>query len=61
MTNFEIMGPYVIALLMSIGAVCVFVWAVLSGALAGTDDAATRFYRAEMENERTKHAEQAGE
>jgi nitrogen fixation-related uncharacterized protein len=61
MTDFEIMGPYVIALLMSLGALCVFVWGVLSGAFTGVDDAATRFYRAEMENERTKHAEQASE
>ena len=61
MTDFEIIGPYMIALLMSIGALCVFVWAVLSGAFTGTDDAATRFYRAEMENDRTKHAEQASE
>jgi hypothetical protein len=61
MTDFEIMGPYVIALLMSIGALCTFVWAVLSGALTGVDDAATRFYRAEMENDRTKHTEQASE
>ena len=36
MTDFEIMGPYAIALLMSIGALCAFVWGVLSGAfLAG--------------------------
>jgi hypothetical protein len=61
MTDFEIMGPYLIALLMSIGALCVFVWAVLSGAFVGVDDAATRFYRAEMENDRTEHAEQANE
>jgi len=32
MTDFEIMGPYAIALLMSIGALCAFVWGVLSGA-----------------------------
>jgi nitrogen fixation-related uncharacterized protein len=61
MTDFEIMGPYLIALLMSIGALCVFVWAILSGAFVGVDDAATRFYRAEMENDRTEHAEQANE
>jgi hypothetical protein len=61
MTDFEIMGPYLIALLMSIGALCIFVWAVLSGAFVGVDDAATRFYRAEMENDRTEHAEQANE
>ena len=32
MTDFEIIGPYAIALLMSLGALCVFVWGVLSGA-----------------------------
>jgi hypothetical protein len=61
--DFEVVGPYAIALLMSIGAVCIFVWGVLSGAFSNADEAATTFYRAEMENDR-KHAEhvrQAGE
>jgi nitrogen fixation-related uncharacterized protein len=62
MTDFEIIGPYVVALLMSIGALCIFVWGVLSGAFTGGDDAAIRFYRTEMENDRTdEHTEQAGE
>jgi hypothetical protein len=53
MTNvdFDVIGPYVIALLMSIGAVCIFIWGVLSGAFHGADIAAIRFYRAEMEND----------
>jgi hypothetical protein len=61
--DFEVVGPYAIALLMSIGAVCIFVWGVLSGAFSNADEASTTFYRAEMENDR-KHAEhlsQAGE
>ena len=62
MADFEIIGPYMVALLMSIGALCVFIWAVLSGALSGADDAALRFYRKEMENDRTdKPVEPAGE
>ncbi len=56
------MGPYAIALLMSIGALCAFVWGVLSGALSGADDAAIRFYRTEVENDAAgEHTEQASE
>lgn len=58
--DFEVVGPYAIALLMSIGAVCIFVWGVLSGAFSNVDEAATTFYRAEMENDR-KHAEHVGQ
>jgi hypothetical protein len=61
--DFEVVGPYAIALLMSIGAVCIFVWGVLSGAFSRVDDAAITFYRAEMENDRkqAEHLRQAGE
>lgn len=52
MSEFEITGPYVGALMMSLGAVCLFIWAVLSGALSDTDRAATGFYEREMENDR---------
>ena len=62
MTDFEIIGPYAVALLMSMGALCVFIWGVLSGAFNGADDAALRFYRMEIENDRTdERVEQAGE
>lgn len=50
--EFEVIGPYVIALLMSIGGVCIFIWAVLSGAFHGADEEALRFYRREVEDER---------
>jgi hypothetical protein len=52
---------YAIALLMSIGALCIFVWGVLSGAFGRADEAALTFYRAEMENDRqhAEHAQQA--
>jgi hypothetical protein len=49
--DFEVVGPYVLGLLMSIGAVCIFVWAVLSGAFNGADDAALRFYQREVDND----------
>ena len=62
MTDFEILGPYAIALLMSIGALCAFVWGVLSGALIGADDAAIKFYGTEVENDAAgEHTEQASE
>jgi len=56
MPDYEIMGPYLIALLMGIGTVCVFCWGVLSGALHNTDDAALNFFRAEMEHDRARKA-----
>jgi hypothetical protein len=61
--DFEVVGPYAIALLMSFGAVCIYVWGVLSGAFNRVDEAATTFYRAEMENDRkyAEHIRQAGE
>jgi cbb3-type cytochrome oxidase maturation protein len=58
MADYEILGPYVIAILMGMGGLCIFVWGVLSGAFNDTDEAALRFYRAEMENDRK--LEQAG-
>jgi nitrogen fixation-related uncharacterized protein len=53
MTNydFEVIGPYAVSLLMSIGAVSVFIWAVLSGAFNGADEAALRFYHREVDND----------
>lgn len=58
MLGFEITGPYAGAMLMSLGALCVFVWGVLSGAFHGADDAAIRFYEREVENENAKHTEE---
>jgi nitrogen fixation-related uncharacterized protein len=52
MIDFEVIGPYAVALLMSLGALCIFVWGVLAGAFSGTDEEAIRFYRAEAENDR---------
>ena len=62
MADFEIIGPYAVALLMSISALSIFIWGVLSGAFSGADDAAIIFYRTEMENDRTdERTEQADE
>jgi nitrogen fixation-related uncharacterized protein len=50
--EFEVFGPYVVALLMSIGGICVFIWAVLSGAFNGADEEALRFYQREIDDDR---------
>jgi hypothetical protein len=45
---FEIVGPYIAALMMSLGALCLFIWGVLSGAFSGADDASIRFLQREI-------------
>jgi len=47
---FEIVGPYVAALMMSLGALCIFIWGVFSGAFRGADDAALNFYHREVDH-----------
>jgi hypothetical protein len=54
MEGFEITGPYASALLMSLGAVCVFIWGVLSGAFHRADEASVRMCEMEMESD-SKH------
>lgn len=49
--DYEVFGPYVIALLVSIGAVCIFIWAVLSGAFNGADEEALHFYYREVDDD----------
>jgi len=48
--------------LMSLGALCLFVWGVLSGAFHNADDASVRFYEMEMESDANRdhaqHSEQ---
>ena len=39
MVGFEVTGPYASAMLMSLGALCVFVWGVFSGAFHDADEA----------------------
>jgi hypothetical protein len=53
MLGFEVTGPYVGALMMSLGALCVFIWAVLSGALNNADEVSQSFFEREMKNDRT--------
>ena len=52
MFGFEVTGPYVGALMMSLGALCVFIWGVLSGALNNADEVSKNFYEREMEHDR---------
>ena len=60
MGGFEITGPYASAMLMSLGALCVFVWAVLSGAFHGADEASRRFCEREIESDEiSDHAKPA--
>ena len=54
MEGFEITGPYASALLMSLGAVCVFIWGVLSGAFHRADEASVRMCEMEIESD-AKH------
>ena len=49
--DFEVIGPYAVALIMGIGAVCIFIWAVLSGAFKGADEEAVRFYHREVDDD----------
>jgi hypothetical protein len=60
MFGFEVTGPYAGAMLMSLAALCLFVWGVFSGALSDTDKASKEFFEREMENERSA-AQQSGE
>lgn len=50
MHDFGVLGPYLIALAMSVAGLCIFIWGVLAGAFAGADQEALRFYYAEVEN-----------
>ncbi|BCH22789.1 hypothetical protein MesoLjLc_25230 [Mesorhizobium sp. L-8-10] len=60
MEGFEITGPYASAMLMSLGALCVFVWAVLAGAFHGADEEAKRFCEREIESDENRsRAEQS--
>ena len=62
MEGFEITGPYLSALLMSLGAVCVFIWAVLAGAFHRADEASVRFCEMEMESDaKHEHADRTDE
>lgn len=51
MADYEVFAPFLIAIMMGIGALCIFIWGVLSGAFFGSDKASQNFYHAEMEND----------
>jgi cbb3-type cytochrome oxidase maturation protein len=42
---------FVVALCMSLGAVCIFIWAVLSGMFRDVEAIARRAYRAEVHDD----------
>ena len=42
---------FLVALCMSLGAVCVFIWAVLSGLFNNVEDIKYRAYRAEVRDD----------
>jgi len=54
MADYEILGPYALAILMGLGATCIFIWGVMGGALSDPDRAARNFFYAEMANDRFK-------
>ena len=60
MADYEILGPYAVAILMGRGSTCIFIWGVMGGALSETDQAALKFYHAEMAHDRhTDHADRS--
>ena len=42
---------FLVALFMSLGALCVFIWAVLSGLFTNVEDVKYRAYRAEVQDD----------
>jgi hypothetical protein len=54
MADYEILGPFALAILMGLGSTCILIWGIMGGALNGTDQAALNFYHAEMANDRFK-------
>jgi hypothetical protein len=45
---------------MGLGSTCIFIWGVMGGALSETDQAALKFYHAEMAHDRyTDHADRS--
>ena len=54
MAHFDVLGPYIVALLMGIGSMCVYIWGVMSAAFGHGDDPAVQFYLAEMADEQAR-------
>ena len=55
MSEYEVLGPYALAILMGLGSICIFIWGVMGGALSETDQAALAFYHAEIAHDRLKN------
>lgn len=47
---------FIVALLMGLGALCVFIWAVLSGLFTDVENIKYRAYRAEVTDDERKDA-----
>jgi hypothetical protein len=45
------LGQFAVALCMSLSALCIFIWAVLSGLFRNVEDIALRAYRAEVDDD----------
>lgn len=50
---------FLVALCMSLGALCVFIWAVLSGHFTNVEDIKYRAYRAEVQDDEPERQPQA--
>jgi cbb3-type cytochrome oxidase maturation protein len=50
---------FAVSMLMSLGAVCLFVWAVLSGLFEDVEAVKYRAYRTEVDDEGNDHERQA--
>jgi hypothetical protein len=46
---------FLVALCMSLGALCIFVWAVLSGLFTNVEDIKYRAYHAEVNDDEREH------
>ncbi len=47
---------FLVALFMSLGALCIFIWAVLSGLFHNVEDVKYRAYRAEVKDDESTDA-----
>lgn len=47
---------FVVALLMGLGALCVFIWATLSGLFTDVEDIKYRAYRAEVHDDESENS-----
>lgn len=55
----ETLIQFAVALFMSLGAVCLFIWGALSGHFTDVEKIAERVYRAEVEQDESGTSHQA--